>query len=117
MSKLINQILERDNMNLAYKKVYANKGSSGIDEVTLEELSGYIKENWSNIENEIRIRKYIPQAVKRVEIAKSNGGIRKLGIPTVMDRVIQQAMVQILSPLFERHFSEYSYGFRPKSSC
>ena len=95
----------------------ANKGTSGIDGVTLKGLSGYIKENWSNIENEIRVRKYVPQAVKRVEIAKSNGGIRKLGIPTVMDRVIQQAMVQILSPVFEPHFSEYSYGFRPKRSC
>lgn len=117
MSRLMEQILEQNNMNLAYKKVCANKGASGIDGVTLDELSAYIKEHWPDIKNEIQERKYIPQPVKRVEIPKPSGGVRKLGIPTVMERVIQQAMVQVLSPLCEPHFSEYSYGFRPGRSC
>lgn len=117
MSELINKILDRENMNLAYKKVKANKGSAGIDEVTIEELNQYIKENWKSIKEQIVSRTYRPQPVKRIQIPKGNGGTRNLGIPTVMDRVIQQAMVQILSPICEEHFSESSYGFRPKRSC
>ena len=104
-------------MNLAYKRVCTNKGVSGIDGVTVEELSDYIKENWTTVESQIRSRMYQPLPVKRVEIPKPNGGIRKLGIPAVMDRVVQQAMVQVLSPICEPHFSETSYGFRPKRSC
>ena len=83
MSRLMEQILEKNNMNLAYKKVCANKGASGIDGVTVEELSDFIRENWTSIEKEIRERKYNPQPVKRVEIPKPTGGTRKLGIPTV----------------------------------
>ena len=114
MSKLMEEILSRDNMNLAYKKVKANKGASGIDEVTVEEIYGYIKENWTSIKEKIQKRKYRPQPVLRVEIPKPNGGVRKLGIPTVMDRIIEQAIVQVITPIVEPYFSEYSYGFRPR---
>lgn len=117
MSVLLEKILDRNNMNLAYKKVYTNKGAGGVDGVTLDELKDYIKENWTRIAQEIRGRKYKPLPVRRVEIPKPNGGVRQLGIPTVMDRVIQQAIVQVISPIAEPYFSESSYGFRPKRSC
>ena len=117
MSELLEKILERENMYMAYKKVYANKGASGVDGVTLDELKDYIKENWKTIQEQVRSRTYKPQPVKGVEIPKPNGGIRKLGIPTVMDRVIQQAVVQVVSSMCEPHFSEFSYGFRPNRSC
>ena len=113
MSKLLDQILSRENMNLAYKKVKANKGASGIDDVSVDEVYDYIKQNWTSIKDKIQKRKYRPQPVLRVEIPKPNGGIRKLGIPTVMDRIIEQAIVQVITPIVEPHFSEYSYGFRP----
>ena len=104
-------------MNLAYKRVKANKGAGGIDDVEVDELYSYIKENWKSIEEQIRQRTYKPQPVRRVEIPKPNGGKRKLGIPTVMDRVIQQAIVQVISPMCEPCFSDRSYGFRPNRSC
>lgn len=117
MSKLLDEILSNDNMNLAYKSVKANKGSYGVDEVTLEDLSDYIKNNWKQIKSKIEERSYYPLPVRRVQIPKPNGSKRNLGIPTVMDRVIQQAMVQVLSPICEEYFSNYSYGFRPSRSC
>ncbi len=117
MSKLLEDILSNDNMNKAFKSVKANKGTYGVDEVTLDELSDYIKENWIEIKSKIQERKYYPLPVRRVQIPKSNGTKRNLGIPTVMDRVIQQAMVQVLSPICEEYFSNYSYGFRPNRSC
>ena len=117
MSKLLDEILSNDNMNLAYKSVKANKGSYGVDEVTLDELSDYIKNNWNEIKSKIEERSYYPLPVRRVQIPKPNGSKRNLGIPTVMDRVIQQAMVQVLSPICEEYFSNYSYGFRPNRSC
>ena len=92
MSELLEKILSKDNMNTAYKRVCANKGAGGVDGVSVEELGDHIKENWESIRNQIRSRKYKPQPVRRVEIPKPNGGMRKLGIPTVMDRVIQQGM-------------------------
>lgn len=104
MSELLEKILSKDNMNTAYKRVCANKGAGGVDEVTTEELGDYIKENWDSIRNQIRRREYKPQPVRRVEIPKSNGGVRKLGIPTVMDRVIQQGIVQVLSPYVSLYF-------------
>lgn len=107
----------KDNMNTAYKRVCANKGAGGVDGVSVEELGDHIKENWESIRNQIRSRKYKPQPVRRVEIPKPNGGMRKLGIPTVMDRVIQQGIVQVISPICEPLFSEWSYGFRPSKSC
>lgn len=114
MSKLLDKILSKENMNLAYKKVKANKGASGIDDVTVEEVYDYIKENWDSIKEKILKRKYKPQPVLRVEIPKPNGGVRKLGIPTVMDRIIEQAVVQVITPIVEPYFSDYSYGFRPR---
>ena len=117
MSELLEKILNRDNMNIAYKRVCANKGAGGVDEVTVEQLGDYIRENWDGIREQIRAREYKPQPVRRVEIPKPNGGVRKLGIPTVMDRVIQQGIVQVISPMCEPLFSEHSYGFRPNRSC
>ena len=117
MSELLEKILSKDNMNAAYKRVCANKGAGGVDGVTVEELGDYIKENWESIREQIRRREYKPQPVRRVEIPKPNGGVRKLGIPTVMDRVIQQGIVQVMSSICEPLFSEWSYGFRPGRSC
>lgn len=117
MSELLEKILSDENMKQAQKRVYANKGASGVDGVTVQELEEYLKENWTSIKQGIRERTYKPQPVLRVEIPKPNGGMRKLGIPTVVDRTIQQAMVQVLSPMFEPTFSENSYGFRPGRSC
>lgn len=114
---IITKILDRDNLNEAFKNVKANKGASGIDDLSIEETATYIKENKATIVWQLYNRKYQPQPVRRVEIPKPNGGIRKLGIPIVLDRVIQQAMVQVLSPMFESYFSENSYGFRAKRSC
>ena len=114
MSQLLEEILSRDNMILAYKRVKANKGASGIDGVTVEEIDEYVKAHWVEIREQIRKRKYQPQPVRRVEIPKPNGGVRNLGIPTVIDRIIEQAIAQVLTPIAEPHFSENSYGFRPK---
>ena len=114
MSQLLEEILSRDNMRLAYKKVKANRGASGIDGITIEEIDDYLKENWVNIRDKIRKRKYKPKPVRRVEIPKPDGGVRNLGVPTLVDRIIEQAIVQRLTPIVEPHFSEYSYGFRPK---
>jgi len=104
-------------MNKAYKRVYRNKGASGVDGVTVEELKAYLRIHKDNIRAQIRKRKYRPAPALRVEIPKENGKTRKLGIPTVVDRVIQQAISQKLSPIFEKQFSEYSYGFRPGRNC
>ena len=114
---IITKILDRENLNLAFKNVKANKGASGIDDMSIEETAQFIKEHKNQIVWQLYNRKYQPQPVRRVEIPKPNGGVRKLGIPTVLDRVIQQAMVQVLSPMFEPYFSEYSYGFRPNRCC
>ena len=113
MSELLDKILSDENIQLAKKRVYANKGAGGVDGVTVEELDEYLIQNWESIKRQIQARTYRPQPVKRVEIPKPNGGVRKLGIPTVIDRTIEQAITQILSPIFEPMFSEYSYGFRP----
>jgi len=115
--ELLEQILSNSNLNEAYKKVYRNKGASGVDGVTINELKEYLQNNKHKLLSEIRARKYKPQPVKRVEIPKANGGVRKLGIPTVVDRVIQQAINQVLTPIYEEQFSESSYGFRPKRSA
>lgn len=117
MSELLEKILSDDNIKLAKKRVYANKGAGGVDGVTVQQLEEYMITNWNSIKQEIRERKYKPQPVLRVEIPKENGGVRKLGIPTVVDRTIEQAITQILSPIFEPLFSENSYGFRPGRRC
>lgn len=115
--ELLEQILTKENLNKAYKKVYQNKGTAGVDGIKVEEIAEYIKENKDKITDKIRKRRYKPQPVKRVQIPKENGKKRNLGIPTVMDRIIQQAIVQVISPIFEEQFSDNSYGFRPNRSC
>ena len=117
MSEILERILSDQNISEAYKAVYANKGTAGVDRMSVYELKSYLDENLDSIRALIRNREYYPLPVRRVEIPKPNGKKRKLGIPTVIDRVIQQAMVQVLSPICEPHFSEYSYGFRPDRSC
>lgn len=113
MTQLMDKILSRENMLKAYKKVKANKGAGGVDGISVDEVADYLKENWPSIKERIQKRKYKPQPTLRVEIPKESGGVRKLGIPSVVDRVIEQAIVQVITPIAEPHFSEYSYGFRP----
>jgi len=110
---LLEKILDPNNMNMAFKKVKANKGSHGIDGMTVDELLPFLRENGDRIKQAIMEGTYSPKPVRRVEIPKPDGGIRLLGIPTVLDRVIQQAIAQVLSPIYEREFSDSSYGFRP----
>jgi RNA-directed DNA polymerase len=118
MGELLEQILDRNNLNNAFKKVKSNKGAGGIDGMGVENLLQYLKENQKNLIQSIRDGKYRPNPVRRVEIPKEEKGkVRKLGIPTVVDRVIQQAIAQVLTPIFEEQFSDNSYGFRPKRSA
>ena len=115
--KLIDEVLSKDNLNQAYLQVTRNKGASGIDDMTCEEVKDYLKVHGNELISQIKSREYKPLPVRRVEIPKPNGGVRKLGIPTVIDRIIQQALVQKMTPIFEPTFSEYSYGFRPNRRC
>ena len=115
--ELLEEILNSNNLNKAYKKVVANKGVAGVDGITIEEEFDYLKENGDRIKNQIRKRRYKPQPVKRVQIPKENGKMRNLGIPTVTDRIIQQAIFQVISPIFEKQFNDNSFGFRPGKSC
>ena len=115
--ELLEKVLDNNNLFKAYKQVYKNKGASGVDGVTVEELGYYMYLHKEEIKEQIRNRKYKPSPVRRVYIPKDNGDKRGLGIPTVVDRVIQQAIVQVLSPIYEQQFSETSYGFRPNRSC
>ena len=117
MSEMLEKILSNENVEKAYKRVYANKGAGGVDGVTTKELEAYMRANWKGIKEQIRARTYKPQPVLRVDIPKPNGGVRKLGIPTVIDRVIEQAITQILTPIFDPTFSDNSYGFRPNKRC
>lgn len=115
--KLIEQILDKNNVRIALEKVMSNKGAAGIDGMKVEDLRDYMNANWTSIKQSILERSYKPAPVRRVEIPKPNGGVRKLGIPTVVDRTLQQSIVQILTPIFEAEFQENSYGFRPGRSC
>lgn len=116
--KLLERILDSDNMNLAIKKVKSNKGAGGIDGMKVDELQLYFKENGERLIQAIKDGKYHPNPVRRVEIPKEEKGkARKLGIPTVVDRVIQQAISQVLTPIFEKQFSGNSFGFRPNRSA
>ncbi len=114
---LLDEVLSKSNIEKAYRRVYQNKGTNGVDGVTVYELRNYLDEHIDEIREKIKTRKYKPSPVKRVYIPKDNGDKRGLGIPTVVDRVIQQAIVQVLTPIYEKQFSETSYGFRPKRSC
>ena len=116
-NELIRRITSRDNLNQAFKKVKRNKGAAGVDEKDIEATRLYLKEHGNEIIRLIQDGKYKPQPVRKVEIPKPNGGKRRLGIPTVADRIIQQATIQVLTPIFDRKFSRYSYGFRPNKSA
>lgn len=115
--ELLERVLDDKNLYKAYKQVYKNKGTSGVDGVTVDELGRYMYLHKEEIKEQIRNRKYKPSPVRRVYIPKENGDKRGLGIPTVVDRLIQQAIVQVLSPIYEQQFSETCYGFRPNRSC
>ena len=115
--KLLEAILHRDNLNRAYKRVKANKGAPGVDGMTVEEALPWLKEHGKEMTEAIRNGKYKPTPVRRKEIPKPDGGVRKLGIPTVKDRIVQQAIAQQLMPLYEPKFSEGSYGYRPGRSA
>lgn len=109
------QVLHRENLRRALRRVITNKGAPGIDGMTVESLTPYLKESWPRIREELTSGRYVPQPVRRVEIPKPDGkGTRTLGIPTVLDRFIQQAILQVLFPLFDPYFSDSSYGFRPR---
>jgi RNA-directed DNA polymerase len=114
---LLRQALARENMAVAWKRVKANKGSAGVDGLTIDQMPQYLKTHWPQTRTELLDGTYRPQAVRRVEIPKPTGGTRELGIPTVLDRLIQQALLQILQPLIDPTFSEFSYGFRPGRSA
>lgn len=115
--RLIDEILDKENMIPALKAVKQNKGAAGVDNVTVDELETYFRKNWGRIKEEILQKKYKPQPVRRVYIPKANGGKRPLGIPTVGDRTIQQATTRKLTEIYDPTFSEYSHGFRPNRSC
>ena len=115
--ELIDQILSQSNLKEAIKRVKANKGAAGVDKRTIYEIDDYFKKHQVEIKQSIRAMKYKPQAVRRVYIPKANGKKRPLGIPTVVDRVIQQAISQVLMKIYDPEFSAYSYGFRPKRSA
>lgn len=115
--RLLEVILSRENMQVAYQRVVSNKGAAGIDGMTVGELGDYLRQNWPCIREQLLAGEYRPQAVRKVEIPKASGGKRTLGIPAVLDRLIQQAMHQQLMLIFEPHFSDSSYGFRPGRSA
>lgn len=115
--RLMEEVCERENCQQALKRVKANKGSPGVDGMTVKELPDYLKQHWPAIREQLLSGTYQPQPVKRVEIDKPEGGVRKLGVPTVLDRLIQQAVLQVLQKRWDRTFSDHSYGFRPGRSA
>jgi len=115
--QLMEAVVERENMQAAWKRVEANKGAAGVDGMTVEALPAYLREHWPRIKAELLAGRYAPSPVRLVEIPKPGGGLRPLGIPTVLDRLIQQALHQVMQPLFDPDFSESSYGFRPGRSA
>ena len=114
---VMEEAVRPENMKRALTRVCANKGAAGIDGMTVEEITPYLRKHWPGIREELLTGTYKPSAVLRVEIPKPDGGKRSLGIPTVLDRLIQQALLQVLTPLFDPYFSDNSYGFRPGRSC
>lgn len=114
---LLNELLSDENLKIAKQRVKKNKGASGIDGMEVKELDEYLSKHLDEIKEQIRNKKYSPKPVKRVEIPKPDGGVRNLGVPTVVDRFVQQAIAQILTPIYEPKFSESSYGFRPNRCC
>jgi len=114
---LITQVVSKANMSQAYKRVVGNKGSAGVDGMEVDQLQAYLKANWATIKSQLEMGSYHPKPVRKVEIPKPGGGKRMLGIPTAVDRVINQAILQVLTPIWEPTFSEHSYGFRPGRSA
>ena len=114
---LLERILEKDNLNEAYKRVRKNDGSHGVDKMKVKELLPYLQQHGATLMESIKGGNYKPQPVRRVEISKADGGVRLLGIPTVVDRMVQQAISQVLTPIFEKEFCNHSYGFRPKRNA
>jgi RNA-directed DNA polymerase len=112
-NQLMEEVCERENLKEALRQVKANKGSGGIDGMTVDQLQDYLKQHWPAIREQLLNGTYEPKPVRRVEIPKPDGGVRKLGIPTVLDRFIQQAVMQVLQRQWDRTFSDHSYGFRP----
>ncbi len=117
VNQLMEEVLSKENMSKALKRVEANKGAAGVDDMTVGELKGYLKQEWSRIRGELLEGRYKPKSVRRVMIPKTGGGERALGIPTVVDRLIQQAVHQVISLIFEKDFSNSSYGYRPGRSA
>src|SRR5215470_17303021 len=115
--QLMEEVCERENCKQALARVKANQGSPGVDGMTVYDLAGHLKQHWPAIREQLKSGTYVPQPVRRVEIPKPDGGMRKLGIPTVLDRLIQQAVMQVLQRRWDRTFSNYSYGFRPGRSA
>ncbi len=115
--ELMEHVVEYGNMLAALRKVQRNKGAAGVDEMSVGELTPYLRSHWKGVREELLSDAYKPKPVRRVEIPKPDGGERLLGIPTVLDRLIQQALLQVLTPVFDPDFSEHSYGFRPGRSA
>ena len=115
--KLIEEVCEKENLKEALRRVKANAGAAGVDGMTVKELLDFLRENWPRLKEQLLAGTYRPQPVRRVEIPKSGGGTRKLGIPTTVDRFLQQAVLQVLQKRWDPTFSENSYGFRPGRSA
>ena len=111
--RLMEQVVERDNLRRAYQRVIQNKGAPGVDSVTVSEFKDWLKAHWPSVKQALLEGRYLPRPVRRVDIPKPAGGMRTLGVPTAVDRLIQQALHQVLQPRFEPTFSDGSYGFRP----
>src|SRR6202167_492219 len=116
-NRLMEEVCERENLKEALRRVKANKGSAGVDGMTVGGITDYLKQHWPAIREQLLTGTYEPRPVRRVEIPKPDGGVRKLGIPTVLDRFIQQAVMQVLQRRWDRTFSDHSYGFRPGRSA
>ena len=115
--RMMEEIVERENLKEALRRVKANKGAPGVDAMAVNQLGDYLKQHWPAIREQLLNGTYRPKPVKRVEIPKPDGGVRKLGIPTVLDRFIQQAVMQVLQQRWDPGFSDHSYGFRPGRSA
>ena len=111
--ELMERVVERSNLRLAYQRVVENKGAPGVDAMPVSELKDWLVGNWPSVKKALLEGSYLPQPVRRVDLPKPTGGVRTLGVPTVVDRLIQQALHQVLQPVFEPTFSDGSFGFRP----
>src|ERR1700681_3621474 len=116
-NSLMEAVCERENLKKALRRVKANKGSPGVDGMTVEQLPDYLRAHWPQHRDELLRGTYRPSPLRRVEIPKPDGGVRKLGVPTALDRFVQQAVLQVLQPIFDPTFSDHSYGFRPGRSA